>query len=404
VKRILNVTLGIVTSIGGYLDVGAIATAAQAGARFRFALLWVILLGTICVIALVEMSGRLAAISGHTLRGAERERMGLSFFAWTTLVGLSVNVLVLSAEIGGVAFALQLVTGIPLHWWSIVVAFAVWLVIWNGTFSAIEKGLGTLGLVTLAFAVAAVRSHPPIGDVLGGFVPSMPAHDQAQYWFIAVGILGALISPYLFYFYSSGAVEDGWDEHELGINRLVASAGMGFGSITAFGVLIVSAMVFHPAGIKVTSYAEAAHMLSPALGRLGVPLFAASLGVACFGAATEISLTTGYVLAQGLGWEWGERKRPREAPRFAVACTAPLLLGVIPALLDVQPLGLTTIAMAITALTLPAVVVPFLVIMNDRDYVKEHVNGRVGNAIVLVGIGLAFLLALVTIPLEFLGG
>lgn len=66
-KKILEIALGIVTSIGGFLDVGAIATAAEAGSTYGFKLIWVIILGTICVIFLVEMSGRLAAVSKHTL-------------------------------------------------------------------------------------------------------------------------------------------------------------------------------------------------------------------------------------------------------------------------------------------------------------------------------------------------
>jgi len=78
---VLEVALGIVTSVGGFLDVGTIATAAQAGALFRFQLTWAILLGTLCIIFLVEMSGRLAAVSKHALRDAIHERFGLNFSA-----------------------------------------------------------------------------------------------------------------------------------------------------------------------------------------------------------------------------------------------------------------------------------------------------------------------------------
>ena len=57
-SRLLKVALGIFTSIGGFLEIGAIATTAQAGAAFGFSLIWAVVLGTICVIFLVEMSGR----------------------------------------------------------------------------------------------------------------------------------------------------------------------------------------------------------------------------------------------------------------------------------------------------------------------------------------------------------
>ena len=66
-KKLIQIALGILTSIGGFLDVGAIATSAEAGSKFGFHLLWIVILGTVCVTFLVEMSGRLAALSKHTL-------------------------------------------------------------------------------------------------------------------------------------------------------------------------------------------------------------------------------------------------------------------------------------------------------------------------------------------------
>ncbi|TGT35536.1 divalent metal cation transporter, partial [Mesorhizobium sp. M8A.F.Ca.ET.167.01.1.1] len=57
-KKLLEISLGIVTSVGGFLEVGSMTTAAQAGATFGFTLIWAILLGTICIMFLVEMAGR----------------------------------------------------------------------------------------------------------------------------------------------------------------------------------------------------------------------------------------------------------------------------------------------------------------------------------------------------------
>src|SRR5919199_623760 len=105
---LLKIALGIVTSIAGFLDAGSIATAAEAGASFRYSLIWAILLGTLIVIFANEMTGRLAAV------------------------------------IGGVAYALQLVTGVAYQLWAIVVAFAMWLVLWLGTFGLIENGVAVL--------------------------------------------------------------------------------------------------------------------------------------------------------------------------------------------------------------------------------------------------------------------
>src|SRR5438132_10714879 len=75
-KKWGEIALGIATSIGGFLDVGSIATSAQAGARYGFQLLWAVGIGTLCLIFLTEMSGRLAAVSRHTVADAVRERFG----------------------------------------------------------------------------------------------------------------------------------------------------------------------------------------------------------------------------------------------------------------------------------------------------------------------------------------
>lgn len=402
-SKILEIALGIITSIGGFLDVGAIATAAEAGSSYGFQLIWAIVLGTICVIFLVEMSGRLAAVSKHTLADAVRERFGFNFYVLPLFAEIVVDFLVLGAEIGGVCIALQLVTGIRFQWWALPVAFAIWLLLWKGTFGVIENGVSLLGLVTLGFVVATFKLRPSLPLVASGLLPTLPSQDPANYFFIAVSILGALISPYLFYFYSSGAVEDKWDEEHIGVNRAVASLGMGFGSIVSLGVLIVAAQVLQPRGIQVDSYEQAALMLTQPFGYWGFMLFAASLGIACFGAALEVSLDTAYIVAQAFGWNWGESLHPKDAARFSLVYTVFVFLASLLMVFGIDPLQLTLFSMALTAVILPLVIVPFLVLMNDERYVGQHRNGWISNSVVIFTIALAFVLAIVAIPLEILG-
>lgn len=403
-KKLLDIALGIVTSIGGYLDAGTIATAATAGALFGFDLLWTIPLGSICAIFLVEMSGRLAAVSKHTVRDAMRERIGYDFFALTLVLGVLLDISVLAAEIGGMAIAGQLLTGIAFRWWAIPAALLVWFILWKGNFSIIENGIALLGLVTVVFIAGAWHLHPEPGRVAAGLIPSLGGDDRARYWFMAVAIIGSLVSPYLFYFYSSGAVEEKWDETYLGVNRVIASVGMSFGGLIAMGVLIVAAVVFHPRGIGMERYEQAPLMLVQPFGKWGFYLFAASLAIACLGAALELALATAYDFAQGLGWRWGENQRPRKAARFAFTYSAALILAAIPIALGVDPLKITILSMSATALVLPLVVVPFLALMNDRAYVGRHGNGPIGNGVVLLVVALAFVLALASIPLQLLGG
>jgi Mn2+/Fe2+ NRAMP family transporter len=403
-KKFLQVALGVITGIGGFLEVGSVATAAEAGASFKYALLWSIALGALCLIFLVEMTGRLAAVSKHAVADAVRERLGFSFAIIPRAAEIIVNFMVVGAEIGGVSLALKFITGIEVRVWAIPVTLLIWLAIWAGTLDFIEDTTSILGLVAIAFVVAAVKMHPVTYAVLHGFIPSAPRQDAAHYWYIAVGILGATISPYMFHFYGSGAIEDKWGEDSLGANRITAVLGMSFGAVMSMAVLVCAALVLAPRNIEVARYEQAALILIPALGRWGLPLFAATLGVCCFGAAMEVSLATAYMVAQTLGWNWGENKKPDKEARFAMIYVVMLLLGGSLLLTGIDPLKLTMYAMALTALILPLIALPFIVLLNDKTYMHEHTNGPIGNTVVIVTIVMASIVALVTIPLEIMGG
>lgn len=401
---LLEIALGIVTSIGGFLDVGTIATSAEAGASFGFQLLWVLALGTLCVTVLCEMTGRLAAVSHHTLADAIRDRFGFSYHVIPLVAEVLVDTVVLSAEIGGVAVALELVTGISFNWWAIPAGVLVWFLLWKATFGFIEDGVAMLGLITISFVVAAYLLAPSGTSVLKGLIPSLPRNDSAHYWFVAVSLLGSLISPYVPNFYSSGAVEEKWQTKDLWVNTMVSTVGMSFGAAIAVAVLISAAMVLHPAGIKVDSYQQAALAMVGPLGKPGLYLFAASLFIACLGAALQVALNISYTLAQGLGWKWSENLAPGDDARFAVTYTIAVLVGSLVMFVGFDPLKVTMIAMALNVLAAPLVVLPLIVIMNNPSYLHEHTNGPVLNLIVVGVIVLAFVVSLVAIPLEIFGG
>jgi Mn2+/Fe2+ NRAMP family transporter len=403
VKKALEITLGIVTSVGGFLEIGSVTTAAQAGAAFGYQLLWALLLGTLCLIFLVEMSGRFAAVTRHTIVDVTRERFGFPFFSVILVGVVLVAFMVLVAELGGIALSFQILTGVRFPWWAIPVSLAVWLLMWKGTFKLIEDGASLLGLVTISFIVAAIRLHPDWSAVASGFLPDMHAQHKARYGFIAVSILGASISPYLMYFYSSGAIEDKWDESYIPVNRFIATMGMSFGGLLSMGVLIAAALALQPRGIQVDTFEQAALLMTSALPRWGFYLFALSMMFACFGAALEISLAIAYFFAQGFGWNWSENLHPAQNARFSLTYTIIVLLATVPLMLGVDAIKVTVMSMALTAATLPLAIIPFLFLMNDPRYLREHRNGWVSNTVVAIIILISFVLAVITIPLEIIG-
>ena len=106
--------------------------------------------------------------------GDDRVTLGAVLLAmWLVpfLILTVIHLLVLGAEIGGICFALHLVTGLPLQVWALPVAVLVWLFLWRATFKTIENSTSLLGLITLAFVVAAAMHHPPTHEVLAGALP-----------------------------------------------------------------------------------------------------------------------------------------------------------------------------------------------------------------------------------------
>jgi Mn2+/Fe2+ NRAMP family transporter len=403
-KKIIQVGLGIVTGIGGFLEIGSVATSAQAGAAFGYQLIWALVVGVLCLSFLVEMSGRFAAVSKHTVVEGLRDRFGFGFFS-VVLAGVALVVLlVLMAELGGVALALQMATDIGFPWWALPVLLVSWLLIWKTNFDVIENGSSILGLLTLCFAVAVHRLHPDWGTVIHGAIPSLPSDNKADYWFICVSILGASITPYLMYFYSSGAVEDKWDRTYLGVNKIIAFGGMAFGGLLAIAVLIIAARVLHPQHVDIDKFDQMANMMLVPFPKWGRALFAASMAITCLGAALEIALAIAYMFGQGLGWNSTENKTPAKEARFSMVYTVALVLAALPLFFGADPLKVTNMAMALTSATLPLAIIPFLILMNDPDYLQDETNGVISNSVVVIVMLLSFVLAIVSIPLQVLGG
>ena len=118
----------------------------------------------------------------------------------------------------------------------------------------------------------------------------------------------------------------------------------------------------------------------------------------------EITLEIAYLTAQGFGWNWSENQRPLDEARFSFVYTIALLLAALVVLTGLDPLSVTIVSIVLTAATVPVSIVPFLFLMNDERYVRSYRNSWFSNAVVLFIIGLAFVLAVVSVPLQIFGG
>lgn len=404
-KQWVAIALGIVTATGGFLDAGTVVTSGEAGAKFGLGLIWAVLLATIAVILLVEMIGRFTSVSQKTYADAIREDFGFRFYLLPLTAEIIAESLLLAAELGGMAIALSLLTGFSYHNFIPIVALLVWLMVWRGSFDLIENGPAILGLLVLSFVAGVIA----LGGIPLTLLPTLwkPNFQQgtvADYFYLVAAILGATISPYLLHFYSSGAREENWSGKSLLLNRVTAIVGMSFGSLGSMALVVLGALVLQPLNMTSNTLGELGLAMAKPFGIVGSFLFALVLFTTCLGAALEITLALSYNVAQGFGWEWGEGKKPVEAARFNLVLTIFLLVGVAIGLIGIDPLQLALFASTMIALFLPISLAPFLIIMNDSQYLGDKTNKRLTNIAIICILLIAFVVAIVSLPLEIITG
>jgi Mn2+/Fe2+ NRAMP family transporter len=406
VKRLLAVTLGILTAIGGFVDIGDIVSTSEAGSRFGLAHTWVLVVGIIGICVYAEMSGRVTAVSTRPVFDLVRERLGPRVALVNLLGSYLITLLTLAAEIGGVALALQLLSGAPYLLWVPAVAVTLWLVLWRVKFETLERVFGLAGLALVVLLVAIFWLHPDAAALRSQattFRPP-PGENWPTYFFIAIALFASAMTPYEVFFFSSGGVEERWTRRELAISRVNVFLGFPLGGLLAFGFLATSAIVYQPIGLDVSTLGQATLPAGMAFGTVGLGLVIVGVFAATFGAAMETSLSAGYTVAQYFGWAWGKYLRPRQAARFHVVVLVSILLAIAALLTTIDPIQLTEYMLIFSAIVLPLTYLPILVIANDRGYLGNKVNGPFANALGVVYLVIIVVAAVAAVPIMIFTG
>jgi Mn2+/Fe2+ NRAMP family transporter len=400
-KKVLGIALGVLTAIGGFVDIGDLVTNAQVGARFGLSLGWVVVVGVVGICVFAEMSGRVAAISGRATFDLVRERLGPRVALLNLVGSLGVTLLTFIAEVGGVALAVQLVTSVDEVLLVPFVAALVWAVLWRARFSWMENVLGLLGLALIVFVVALWQLAPDWGGLAQQLaVVRKPVDESWTTWaYYAVALFGAAMTPYEVFFFSSGGVEEAWGAKDLRLMRANVFIGFPLGGLLSLSIAGCAWVALGPYEITVGTLGQVGLPVAIALGKIGLAVAVIGFVAATFGAACETGLSAGYSIAQFFGWQWGKYVRPDAAARFhlVLVCVSLLAVGVL--VTGVDPILVTEISVVFSAVALPLTYFPILVVANDPDYMGRHVNGRLVNTMGTVYLGLVLVAAVAAIPL-----
>jgi NRAMP (natural resistance-associated macrophage protein)-like metal ion transporter len=369
---------GVIAANAGN-DAGGIATYASAGADYGYNLLWALIPLVLALGIVQETCARMGAVTGKGLSDLIREQFGVR---WTVLVMLALLVAnggVTVSEFVGIAAATELF-GVPRFVSVPLAAFAVWWLVVKGSYRRVERVFLLMSLVFLGYIVSAFMARPEWGAVARGFV--RPQIDfNAGYLFTVVALIGTTISPYMQVFVQSSVVEKGVTEEDYALTRADVWTGTIFAMSIAFFIAVATAARLHTTGIRIESAEQAASALEPLAGPYAKALFGVGLFGASMLAAAVLPLSTAYSISEALGFEKGVSRSFREAPIFVGIFTFLIAVGGLVAMIPGLPLFDVLLAtQVINGLLLPVLLFSILRLVNNRELMGAHTNGRVYNA------------------------
>lgn len=400
-SKLFAFTLGTLSAIGGFIDIGDLVADAQVGARFGLRLVWVTLVSVIGIMCFAEMSGRIALKTQRPALALARSRLGPRYALFGLVGSFLVTGLLVMAELAGIALALELATSVHYLLWVPVAAFLVFLVIWVIPFEAMERLYGVLGLTMLVYVVAVWQLGPDWEELASSATTLAPVEGESwgAYLFFVVVLIGAQMTPYEMFFFSSGAVESRWRPRNIAEMRINVIVGFPLGGLLAVAIQAVAFLVFFAPGVHVEHVSQTALPVAVALGKLGLAVAIVGIFAATFGATLETLLATGYDVAQYFGWSYGKVQPPARASRFTTVVLLMLLASTALALTTVDPITVTILAVVFSASLLPFLFLPVLLVGNDRQIMGELANGRLSNAVGTATVAVSVAVSVAAFPL-----
>jgi manganese transport protein len=401
VKRAFAFTLGTLSAIGGFIDIGDLVADAQVGARFGLRLAWVTVFSVIGIMCFAEMSGRVSLKTQRPAFALARSRLGPRFAFLGLLGSLLVTGLLVMAELAGVAIAFELATSLSYLLWIPLAAALVALVIWLLPFELMERLYGVLGLTMLVFVVAVIQLDPDWSTLIESSQTIAPTEKEswATYLFFVVTLIGAQMTPYEMFFFSSGAVEHRWRPKDLAEMRANVIIGFPLGGLLAIAIQAAAFLVLFEPGINVEHLSQTALPVAVALGKVGLIIAIVGIFAATFGATLETLFASGYDIAQFFGWSYGEVQPPARAARFVTTMLAMLFGAAALALTTINPITVTIVAVVCSASLLPFLFLPVLLVANDRELMGELANGRLANFVGAATLLVSCLVSVLALPL-----
>jgi len=368
-------------------DANGIYTYSAAGAQFGHMLLWTLIPITIALIVVQEICARMGAVTGKGLSDLIREEFGFRITFFMMLGILVINFGNIVGEFAGIAGSLELF-GLSKFVTVPVCAVIVWLIVVKGQYKSVEKVFLVASFFYLTYIFAGFFAKPAWMDALVATVkpPPKSAFMQEGYLYMAIGVIGTTIAPWMQFYLQSSIVEKGVSARQYKASRIDVIAGCIFTDVVAWFIIVACAATLFVHGYhKIDDAKDAAQALRPLAGDYAYILFALGLFNASLFAASILPLSTAYTVCEGLGFESGVGKKFGEAPVFYWLYTILIAAGAGVILIPNLPLvKISILSQVVNGIAVPPVLIFMLLLVNKKDLMGQYVNSKAYNAIAWV--------------------
>ncbi len=377
-------------------DPSGIATYSQAGAAFGYSTLWIALVTLPLMAAVQLMCARIGIVTRSGLANVLREhypRWVLWGACSLLVLGNTVNI---AADLGGMAAAASLLTGLPATWFVPAFTMLIMALLVFASYEKMTRLLKWLSLALLSYVIAALLAKPSVAESLRGtFAPRVVW--SKDYLLMLVAILGTTISPYLFFWQAAQNAEQ--DAHWRGrgkkterpqraVQRELRAAardvntGMLFSNAIMFFIILTAAATLYRAGLHEVATAEqAAEALRPLAGRWASLLFAAGLVGTGMLAVPVLAGSAAYAVAGAASWRAGMDENVHTAKHFYTVMAVAMAVGTTLSVAHAKPIQLLIWAAVINGLLAPPLILLILVVTNNPGVMGRHRNGRMLNVL-----------------------
>ena len=342
---------GLITGVADD-DPSGIATYSQAGAQFGLNMLWTMPLAFPLMAAIQSMCASIGRVTGKGLAANIKIAFPPIIVQCVVFLLLFANTLNIAADVAAMGEVAELVTHVNRHLMTALFVFATLLLQIFVPYHRYVAFLKWLTLSLLAYAAVLFTVHVPWREVaLRSVWPTFTPNAAAAA--VIVGIFGTTISPYLFFWQASEEVEDMLARppakplvqdacaapKELRRIRWDTWSGMFYSDLTAFFIILATAVTLHVAGItNINTAADAASALRPLAGRFASTIFAVGiLGVGLIGVPV-LAGSGAYALAEAMNWHSGLERKAADARGFYAVIAVSVLAGLVIQYLPIPPM------------------------------------------------------------------